>query len=344
MNIGTLTLPDGAALLAPMAGVADRAFRELCVAYGAAYTVSEMVSCKGITMHDRKSNELLELSEKERPAAIQLFGDSPEIMARAAVMSLGYRPQAIDINMGCPAPKISGNGAGSALMKNPQLAEKIVRAVVDAAELPVSVKLRTGWDSENKNAVEIALRAQQAGAAFITVHGRTRQQMYAAPVDYEAIAAVKKAVEIPVIGNGDVTDGKSAALMLERTGCDAVMVGRGALGKPWVFAQICAYLRHGTVLEPPPLNERMQVMLSHIEKVCEYKGMRIGMREARKHAAWYIRDIRGAAKYRRSVCTLETLEQLRELASLIVAENPGIEETEIERSRTLTASAFNQIL
>ena len=321
MFISNVEINGKGAALAPMAGVADLAFRELCAGYGAAYTVTEMVSCKGITMHDKKSNKLLEISEKQRPAAIQLFGDSPEIMAQAAEYAMQFKPDIIDINMGCPAPKIAGNGGGSALMKKPELVGKIVSAVSCTVNIPVTVKIRAGWDSESINAVEIALIAQKNGAKAVTVHGRTKVQMYSPPVDKEIIARVKQALDIPVIANGDITDGVSAAQMIEDTNCDLVMVGRGALGRPWVFQQIEAYLNHGVLLPEPPVSERMCVMLRHIEKICEYKGERIGMREARKHAAWYIRDIRDAAKYRKQVCTLENLDQLKELAFMIVKEN-----------------------
>ena len=304
-----------------MAGVADRAFRELCVSYGAGYVVSEMVSSKGLTMHDRKSKELLFLSEKERPAAAQIFGDNPEIMAKSAVACLEFRPEVIDINMGCPAPKIAGNGGGAALMKDPQKAEDIIRAVVDAVDIPVTVKIRAGWDKDSINAVEMAQRAERAGASAVTVHGRTKLQMYAPPVDLGIIAQIKKSVDIPVIGNGDIVDGLSAAKMLEETGCDMVMVGRGALGRPWVFSQIQAFLNHEAILPEPPVSERMTVMVRHIRLLCQYKGERVGIREARKHAAWYIKGIRGAAKYRQQVGALESVEQLEELAYTICREN-----------------------
>ena len=321
MKIGNLELNERSAILAPMAGVADRAFRELCVSYGAGYVVSEMVSSKGLTMHDRKSKELLFLSDAERPAAAQIFGDNPEIMARSAVACLEFRPEVIDINMGCPAPKIAGNGGGAALMKDPQKAEDIIKAVVDAVDIPVTVKIRAGWDSNSINAVEMAQRAERAGASAVTVHGRTKMQMYAPPVDLDIIAQVKKSVGIPVIGNGDITDGLSAAKMLEETGCDMVMVGRGALGRPWVFSQIQAFLNHEAILPEPPVSERMTVMVKHIKLLCQYKGERVGIREARKHAAWYIKGIRGAAQYRQQVGALESIEQLEELAYKICMES-----------------------
>ncbi|MDO5448395.1 MAG: tRNA-dihydrouridine synthase family protein, partial [Clostridia bacterium] len=221
MFIGNVEIKDKA-FLAPMAGVADRAFRELCLSYGAAGVTSEMVSAKGFTMGDRKSKELLRLSDVEHPAAVQIFGDNPEILAKAAQNALEFAPDWIDINMGCPAPKIAGNGGGASLMKDPVLAQDIARAVVSAVDIPVTVKFRTGWDAEHVNCVEFAKRMEDVGVAAVTVHGRTKEQMYAPGINYDAIAAVKQAVSIPVIGNGDIVDGPSAAAMIERTGCDAV--------------------------------------------------------------------------------------------------------------------------
>ena len=283
-----------------------------------------MVSSKGLTMSDRKSRTLLVLSDREHPAAAQIFGSDPRIMAGSALECLAFHPDVIDINMGCPAPKIAGNGGGSALLRQPELAEAIVRAVVEAVPLPVTVKIRTGWDSEHINAVELAKRFEQAGAAAITVHGRTRQQMYAPPVDTETIAAVKRSVCIPVIANGDVTDGVSAAKMLEATNADYLLVGRGALGRPWVFSPISAYLKHETILPEPPLSEQMRVMVRHVKRICEYKGERTGIREARKHAAWYIRGIHGAAQYRQKVGALESVAALEELAFEIVRTHTDI--------------------
>lgn len=320
MKIGNVEI-NGKAVLAPMAGVADRAFRELCVKYGAAYVVSEMISSKGVSMGDRKSKDLMFLSEEERPAAVQIFGSDPKIMAESIETVMQVKPQIIDINMGCPAPKIAGNGGGASLAKNPQLAEEIVREVVKASPVPVTVKIRAGWDENSINAVEMAQRAENAGAAAITIHGRTRKQLYAPPVDRNIIAEVKKAISIPVIGNGDIVDGLSAASMLEDTNCDLIMVGRGALGCPWVFSQINAYLDHERIIPDPPVSERMRVMIKHIETICQYKGDFIGMREARKHAGWYTKGLHGAAKYRLELGTIETMEQLQEIAYKICVEN-----------------------
>lgn len=320
MKIGNVEI-NGKAVLAPMAGVADRAFRELCVSYGAAYVVSEMISSKGVSMGDRKSKDLMFLSDEERPAAVQIFGSDPKIMAESIETVMQVKPQIIDINMGCPAPKIAGNGGGASLAKNPQLAEEIVREVVKVSPVPVTVKIRAGWDENSINAVEMAQRAENAGAAAITIHGRTRKQLYAPPVDRNIIAEVKKAVSIPVIGNGDIVDGLSAASMLEETNCDLIMVGRGALGCPWVFSQINAYLDHERIIPNPPVSERMRVMLKHIETICKYKGDFIGMREARKHAGWYTKGLHGAAKYRLELGTIEAMEQLQEIAYKICVEN-----------------------
>lgn len=307
--------------LAPMAGIADRAFRELCINYGAGYTVSEMVSSKGLTMGDKKSGELLTLGEIENPAGVQIFGDNPEIMAQAAKMCIKYHPNIIDINMGCPAPKIAMNGGGASLMKNPLLAGEIIKAVSKAVDIPVTVKIRKGWDDENITAVELAKIAEKNGAAAITVHGRTRMQMYSGKVDYKIIAKVKKAVDIPVIANGDIVDEQSAAIMFEKTNCDAIMIGRGALGNPWIFRRINAYLNECRVLPDVSINEKMVVMLKHIQKIIEYKGEYTAMREARHHAAYYTKGIRGGAALRKEISTFEHFEQLEELAYKIAKEN-----------------------
>lgn len=309
------------AFLAPMAGVTDMAFRELCTLFGAAYTVTEMVSSKGLVMGDKKSAMLLTLGKEEKTAGAQIFGDDPDIMAKAAVKCLAFSPSIIDINMGCPAPKVAMNGGGASLMKEPQFAGRIVRAVRDAVDIPVTVKIRKGWDDSCVNAVELAKILEANGADAIAIHGRTRQQMYSGTVDLDIIRAVKKAVRIPVIGNGDITDIVSAANMLEYTGCDAVMIGRGAFGNPWLFRQINAYLDSGIVIPPPSLEEKMTVMLRHIAKMVEYKGEYTAMREARRHAAYYTKGLRGGAKFRAQMSSLETYDDLKEIAFRIVKEN-----------------------
>lgn len=307
------------AFLAPMAGIADLAFRELCVQYGAAYTVSEMVSSKGLTMGDKKSAQLLTLGN-DRPAGVQIFGDDPEIMAKAAVKCLDFNPDIIDINMGCPAPKIAMNGGGASLMKKPELAYEITKAVVQTVDIPVTVKIRKGWDEESVNAVEMAELAEKAGASAVAVHGRTRQQMYSGSVDFDIIAQVKKAVGIPVIANGDIKDEQSAAIMLEKTNADAIMIGRGALGNPWVFSKINAYFDECRVLPEPSVTQKMAVMLKHIQKIIEYKGEYTAMREARHHAAYYTKGMRGGAKLRAEIGKLERFEQLQELSYRILKE------------------------
>jgi nifR3 family TIM-barrel protein len=325
LKIGQVEI-RGRTALAPMAGVADRAFRTVCREFGAAYEVGEMASAKGITLGDRKSAELLTVTGPERPMAVQLFGDDPRVMAEAARCALAYGPDVIDINMGCPAPKITSNKGGSALMKDPALAGRIVEAVASAVPVPVTVKIRKGWDETRANAVEIARVAESGGAAALTVHGRTRMQMYAPPVDLDIIAQVKAAVHIPVIGNGDIFTPQDAAAMFERTGCDLVMIGRGAMGCPWIFRAVERYLADGTLLEPPGVEERMRVMLRHIRLLCEYKGERTGMREARKHAAWYMRGLRGAASLRADAGGLRTFPDLEALAAR-AAECPLAENT-----------------
>lgn len=320
MKIGNLEITQKAAL-APLAGVADRAFRELCRSYGAAYTVGEMASAKGISLGDKKSAQLLSITDTERPCGSQIFGNSPETMAIATQKALEYSPDFIDINMGCPAPKVASSGGGALLMKNPILAAEIVKAVVEASTVPVTVKMRSGWDDSSINAVELAKRCEDAGASAITVHGRTKIQMYAPPVNTDIIREVKKAVSVPVIGNGDVVDGKSAAELMEKTGCDMVMLGRGALGRPWVFSQINAYLDNEVVLPEPPVTEKMRVMLKHIEKLCEYKGERIGIREARKHAAWYTKGLHGAANYRSRIGLISSIEELQQIALELIEQN-----------------------
>ena len=304
--------------MAPMAGVADRAFRRVCADFGAACVVGEMVSAKGLTYGDRKSAELLQLDKDICPSAVQLFGDDPEIMAKAAVQAMDFTPDWIDINMGCPAPKIVGNRCGSALMRDPALCGRLVAAVKAAVPVPVTVKIRKGYAKDQVNAVEVALACEAGGADAVAVHGRTRDQMYAPPVDWDIIRQVKQAVKVPVIGNGDVTDAKSAAAMYEQTGCDLIMVGRGALGAPWVFSQIQAYLEHDSLLPDPPMSRRMATLMRQVQLTAEFKGERVALLEARKHAAWYMSGLRGAAELRRRAGEIRTLEDLAKLCMQVI--------------------------
>ena len=322
MKIGNVEI-KGYAGLAPMAGVADRAMREICREYGAAFTVGELTSSRGVTLGDKKSAELLSCSGAERPFASQLFGSDPQIMAQAAKKALLFFPDFIDINMGCPAPKVAGNGGGSALMREPELAAQIVRAVVNAVNVPVTVKMRTGYDNENINAPELAKMCEDAGAAAITVHGRTRPQMYAPGVDYKTIEKVKRSVSVPVIGNGDVTDGKSAKYMYEATGCDFVSVGRAAEGNPFVFAEINAFLS-GESYTPPSLEQRFSVMMRQIRLMMEYKDPHIALLESRKHTAWYMRGLEGAAALRRMCGEIKSIADIEAICEKALEQNRNL--------------------
>ena len=313
-KIGNVTLKS-CAVLAPMAGVSDRAYRELCMKFGAGYCVSEMVSSKALSFNSKKSEELMEISEIERPCGIQIFGDEPVCMAQAAERALENNPDIVDINMGCPAPKISGNGSGSALMRNPQLCGEIVKEVVKSCgDVPVTVKIRKGWDDENVNAVEVAKICEQAGASAITVHGRTRMQYYKPPVDYDVIKAVREAVKIPVIANGDIDSAKKAIEVMERTGCELVMVGRATLGNPWIFSQINSYINNPDApLHYPTLEEKLDVMIEHISQMVEHKGEHMALLQARKLVVGYFKGIKGAASLRNEAGRISTLNDLYEL-------------------------------
>lgn len=313
LNIGGVPLKSHA-VLAPMAGVSDRAYRELCVRFGAAYCVSEMVSSKALSFNSKKSEELMEISDLERPCGIQIFGDDPKCMADAAKHALENKPDIIDINMGCPAPKISSNGSGSALMKNPRLCGEIVKAVTAVTDIPVTVKIRKGWDDNSVNAVEVAKICESAGAAAITVHGRTRQQYYKPPVDYDIIKAVRESVSVPVIANGDIDSAERAKEVMDITGCDLVMIGRATLGNPWIFSQINAYLENPNVkIHTPDLEERLGVMIEHIGKMVEYKGEHMAMLQARKLVVGYFKGMKGAAALRNEAGKIKTLDDLYEL-------------------------------
>ncbi len=308
--IGNVKIEKTAAL-APMASVADRAYRALCKENGAAYMVSEMISAKGLCYSDRKTEELCTVMDYERPYALQLFGDDPAFVSEAARRLMEYKPDIIDINMGCPVPKVAGNGSGCALMKNPALAAEIVSQTVKAVPVPVTVKIRKGWDEQSANAVEFAKAMEQAGASAITVHGRTKNQMYSGKADWEIIRKVKSAVNITVIGNGDVISPKSAEEMYRETGCDLVMIGRGSYGRPWIFDRIRQYLETGNIPPEPNLEERLDMMCRQVELAVKYKGERIGMSEARRQCAYYLKGMPNAAEFRRQCGSLNCIEDLK---------------------------------
>ncbi len=317
LKIGTTTLDHGL-ILAPMAGVTDRTFRTICKRFGAEYTVSEMVSAKALCYEQRahrkessasNTSSLAAVMKEESPMAVQIFGREPEFMAEAAKMIAegSYKgcmsevpPAAIDINMGCPVRKITGNGEGSALMKDPALAGKIVYAVSRAVNIPVTVKIRAGWDSLSINAPEMAKILEANGASLICVHARTREQLYAPGIDLTVIEQVKKAVSISIVGNGDIYSADDAIRMIETTECDGIMIGRGAMGNPWIFEEIIAKME-GKKYIPPTLDERLTIAVQQLQKMISHKGERVGLAEAKKHMAWYINGVNGAASARAKI-------------------------------------------
>lgn len=312
ISIGNVKIRKTAAL-APMAGVADRAYRILNREFGASYTVSELISAKGLCYNDKKTEELCRITEEERPCALQLFGSEPEFIAKAVGICSQYKPDIIDLNMGCPVPKVAGNGSGAALMKNTALAAEIVRAAVSASDVPVTVKIRKGWDENSVNAVEFAAAMEEAGAAAITVHGRTKNQMYCGKSDMNIIKEVKKNVSVPVIGNGDIASLDDCLKMYEETGCDLVMIGRATYGNPWIFKEIKAYFDKKEFVAPD-LDTRLETMLYHIRLTLSDKPEHIAIRESRKHAAWYLTGMYGAASFRAKCYSLSGYDDAVKLA------------------------------
>lgn len=312
LKIGDVSLKNNL-ILAPMAGVTDLPFRLLCKEQGAGLLCMEMVSAKAIYFNNKNTEELLTIDDREPPVSLQLFGSDPDIISEMA-KKIENRPFSIlDINMGCPVPKVAGNGEGSALMKNPKLVEEIVSKTAKAIKKPVTVKIRKGFDDEHINAVEIARIAESAGAAAVAVHGRTREQYYSGKADWDIIRQVKEAVKIPVIGNGDVTSPEAARQLMETTGCDGIMIGRGAQGNPWIFRQILHWMETGEEEPKPDLEEVKAMILRHARMLVEYKGAYTGIREMRKHVAWYTAGYPNSAKLRARVNEIESLEALEHL-------------------------------
>lgn len=312
MKFGTVTTSNNV-FLAPMAGVTDFPFRMICKEFGCGMMYTEMVSAKGLFYKSEKTNDLLHIDPIEHPIGAQLFGSDPDILADMAKQVEESDVDFIDINMGCPAPKITKNGEGSALMKNPERIGEIIHKTAKGLTKPLTVKIRKGYDSENVNAVEVAKIAQQAGAAAITVHGRTREQFYSGTADWDIIKEVKKNVSIPVIGNGDIRVPQDARRMMHETGCDAVMIGRAGQGNPWLFKRTIHFLKTGELMPEPTLDERIEIILKHTKMLIDYKGDFTGIREMRSHLASYIKGIHGASSIRRALATVVSVSDLQKL-------------------------------
>ncbi|MEF9959781.1 tRNA dihydrouridine synthase DusB [Niameybacter sp.] len=299
--------------LAPMAGITDLPFRLICKEFGAGMVYTEMVSAKGLFYDSERSKLLLSVEEQEHPVGAQLFGSDPKILSDMAKIVCESDVDFIDINMGCPAPKITKNGEGSALLKNPELVGEIVYAVAHAIDKPLTIKIRKGFDDDSINAIEVAKIIEQAGASLLTIHGRTREQFYSGEADWDIIKRVKESIQIPVVGNGDIRTPEDAKRMMEQTGCDAVLIGRAAQGNPWIFKRIVHYLQTGEVLPEPTLEERIPIILRHAEMLSAHKGDFIGIREMRSHLTAYVKGLHGATEFRRHLTKVETLDDIKYL-------------------------------
>lgn len=323
-TIGNVPI-QGKAILAPMAGVSDIAYRLLAKEHGASMVCTEMVSAMGIKYKNERTHELLRMEAVEHPVSMQIFGSNPEAIALGAKVVADAGADIVDINMGCPVKKVVSSGDGSALMKTPDLAARVAEAAVKAVDVPVTVKMRIGWDDDHINVVDFAKRIESTGVAAVAVHGRTREQMYMGRADWSYIKAVKDSLSIPVIGNGDVWTPEDALRMMQETGCDAVMIGRGAQGNPWIFERTNHYLRTGELRPEPTYLERLDMLLKHFELLCRYKGAALGVREIRTHAGWYMRGMPEAAYWRNRVNTIHTVESFKKELSTYrdVLENWG---------------------